>query len=149
MKPAPLTYLRPESVGQALEQLAMADGDAKLLAGGQSLVPLLNLRMARPDVLVDIGDLSFGYWRATTSNDAAFCTSLTNSALSPSESLPRFARAVSTTPAYEAFPLNFESRSKRPNSATADANAKSRLRDTTASGTTRVINLLVDPSGSL
>ena len=58
MKPAPLTYLRPESVDQALEQLAMADGDAKLLAGGQSLVPLLNLRMARPDVLVDIGRLS-------------------------------------------------------------------------------------------
>ena len=58
MKPAPLTYLRPDSVAEALEQLAAADGDAKILAGGQSLVPLLNLRMARPDILVDIGHLA-------------------------------------------------------------------------------------------
>ncbi len=57
MKPSPLTYLRPDSVAEAIEQLLAADGDAKLLAGGQSLVPLLNLRMARPDVLVDIGHL--------------------------------------------------------------------------------------------
>jgi aerobic carbon-monoxide dehydrogenase medium subunit len=38
--------------------LAAADGDAKVLAGGQSLLPLLNLRLARPELLVDIGRLS-------------------------------------------------------------------------------------------
>lgn len=58
MKPSPLTYLRPNSVAEALQQLDVADGDAKILAGGQSLVPLLNLRMARPEILVDIGHLA-------------------------------------------------------------------------------------------
>ena len=56
MKPAPFEYLRAASVDEAVAALATgADGlEVKILAGGQSLVPLLALRMARPDVLVDI-----------------------------------------------------------------------------------------------
>jgi CO/xanthine dehydrogenase FAD-binding subunit len=57
MKPPPFRYERPESVPAALERLA-ADGDrAKVLAGGQSLVALMNLRLAAPEVVVDIGRL--------------------------------------------------------------------------------------------
>jgi carbon-monoxide dehydrogenase medium subunit len=54
MKPAPVEYARPSSVGEAVALLAEHGDEAKVLAGGQSLVPLLNMRMARPTVLVDI-----------------------------------------------------------------------------------------------
>jgi carbon-monoxide dehydrogenase medium subunit len=53
MKPAPFEYVRPGSVDEAVALLG-AQPDAKILAGGQSLVPLLALRMARPRMLVDI-----------------------------------------------------------------------------------------------
>ena len=48
MKPAPFDYLRAGSVGHAVTQLAEANGDAKVIAGGQSLIPLLALRLAQP-----------------------------------------------------------------------------------------------------
>lgn len=54
MKPAPFRYLRAETVDHAVELLARHGDDAKLLAGGQSLVALMNLRLARPEVVVDI-----------------------------------------------------------------------------------------------
>ncbi len=55
MIPAPFEYEVAESVEQAGELLAKYGGDAKLLAGGQSLLPLLKLRFTRPSVLIDIG----------------------------------------------------------------------------------------------
>jgi 2-furoyl-CoA dehydrogenase FAD binding subunit len=58
MKPAPLRYLRPETLEEALGALAEHGGEAKILAGGQSLVPALNMRVARPGVLVDVNRLS-------------------------------------------------------------------------------------------
>ena len=54
MKPPPFEYVRATSVEEALATLAESGPDAKLLAGGQSLVPMLNLRLARPSVLVDL-----------------------------------------------------------------------------------------------
>ena len=54
MKAPPFEYVRAGSVGDAVEALA-ADPDARVLAGGQSLAPLLALRLARPSVLVDVG----------------------------------------------------------------------------------------------
>ncbi|MFC5994673.1 FAD binding domain-containing protein [Pseudonocardia hispaniensis] len=57
MKPAPLDYVRATSVAHAVQVLADNDGDAKVLAGGQSLVPLLAMRLAQPTVLVDLGSL--------------------------------------------------------------------------------------------
>ncbi|HKC20234.1 MAG TPA: xanthine dehydrogenase family protein subunit M [Candidatus Dormibacteraeota bacterium] len=62
MKPPPFEYVRPSTLGEAVEQLASAGDDAKLLAGGQSLVPLLNFRLAAPNLLVDlngVAELSF------------------------------------------------------------------------------------------
>jgi carbon-monoxide dehydrogenase medium subunit len=54
MKCAPFDYVRASSVEEVVKTLAEADGDGKILAGGQSLVPVLALRMARPSVLVDV-----------------------------------------------------------------------------------------------
>ena len=54
MKPAPFRYVRAETVDEAVESLAAEGEDAKALAGGQSLVPALNMRLVRPSVLVDV-----------------------------------------------------------------------------------------------
>ena len=55
MIPAEFDYLRPHSVEEAVAELGRAGEDAKVLAGGQSLLPLLRLRLAYPTVLVDLG----------------------------------------------------------------------------------------------
>jgi len=57
MKPAPFRYARAGSLAEAVTLLAEAPGDTKLLAGGQSLVPMLNMRLVRPAVLVDVNGL--------------------------------------------------------------------------------------------
>jgi len=54
MKPAPFAYVAPRTVEEVLDLLAEHGEDAKLLAGGQSLVPLLNFRLARPGLLIDL-----------------------------------------------------------------------------------------------
>ena len=54
MKPAPFRYARPQNLADAVELLDSADHDVKILAGGQSLVPMLNLRLVRPTVLIDL-----------------------------------------------------------------------------------------------
>ncbi|MCU1620930.1 MAG: coxM [Modestobacter sp.] len=54
MKPAPFGYADPTSVGEALDVLAAEGEGAKVLAGGQSLLPLLSMRLAAPTTLVDI-----------------------------------------------------------------------------------------------
>jgi len=53
MKPAPFDYVRPDTLTEACEVLA-GDEDARLIAGGQTLVPMLAMRLARPAKLVDI-----------------------------------------------------------------------------------------------
>jgi aerobic carbon-monoxide dehydrogenase medium subunit len=64
VKPSPFGYCRPESVGEALTVLASLGPDGKVLAGGQSLVPLLSMRLAAPAHLVDINRLAeLGYVR--------------------------------------------------------------------------------------
>jgi aerobic carbon-monoxide dehydrogenase medium subunit len=55
--PAKFDYVRPSSLGEALAALADGGEDAKVIAGGQSLLPLLRLRFAYPSVLVDVGGL--------------------------------------------------------------------------------------------
>jgi carbon-monoxide dehydrogenase medium subunit len=55
VKPPRFDYSRPSTLARAVELLAASDGEGKLLAGGQSLVPVLNMRLAQPSVLVDLG----------------------------------------------------------------------------------------------
>jgi carbon-monoxide dehydrogenase medium subunit len=58
MKPGPFDYHRPRNIEEALRLLAMLDGEVRMIAGGQSLGPMLNLRLARPDHIVDLNDLA-------------------------------------------------------------------------------------------
>lgn len=58
MKPAPFSYLRPDSLAAAGEALRRHGSEARILAGGQSLVPMMALRVAQPAVLVDIGRIA-------------------------------------------------------------------------------------------
>ena len=58
MKPAPFTYCRPENLADTLSLLSEYEDEAVVLAGGLSLLPLLNMRMARPEIVVDINQLN-------------------------------------------------------------------------------------------
>jgi carbon-monoxide dehydrogenase medium subunit len=58
MKPAPFDYARPASLADACKLLAEAGGGAQVIAGGQTLMPLLNLRMSQPFILVDINAIA-------------------------------------------------------------------------------------------
>lgn len=58
MKPAAFDYVRADSLDEALETLAEYGDDAKIIAGGQSLMPMLNIRLVRPAVLLDISRIS-------------------------------------------------------------------------------------------
>lgn len=57
MKPAPFDYVRPTSVSEAIEAIAEGGSAARALAGGQSLIPAMNFRLAQPSMLVDLGGL--------------------------------------------------------------------------------------------
>jgi carbon-monoxide dehydrogenase medium subunit len=57
MKPAPFEYLKAQSVEEAVDWLARWGESAKILAGGQSLLPLMKLRLARPERLIDINGI--------------------------------------------------------------------------------------------
>ena len=62
MKPAPFKYLAPRSRQEVFDALRRYGPDAKVLAGGQSLVPLLAMRLARPSIIIDLNrvrDLAF------------------------------------------------------------------------------------------
>src|SRR5215216_212108 len=58
MKPSKFAFHPARSIPEALDWLARYEDDAKILAGGQSLVPLLNMRLARPSALVDINGVA-------------------------------------------------------------------------------------------
>src|ERR1700712_4576880 len=58
MKAAAFAYERPSDLHAALGLMARADGTAKIIAGGQSLGPMLNLRLLEPELIVDISGLA-------------------------------------------------------------------------------------------
>jgi 2-furoyl-CoA dehydrogenase FAD binding subunit len=58
MKPKSFTYLRPASIGEAVQALARWREDARILAGGQSLVAMMNFRLIEAQVLIDVSDLA-------------------------------------------------------------------------------------------
>lgn len=66
MKPKPFTYLRPADINEALQALARIGEDARILAGGQSLLPMMNFRLAQAKALIDISRLGpLAYIRKT------------------------------------------------------------------------------------
>jgi len=58
LKPAAFNYVKPSSLDEALGLLSKHGGDAKILAGGQSLMPTLNMRLSNPSLLIDINGIS-------------------------------------------------------------------------------------------
>ncbi len=58
MKPARFAYHRAETTEQAVDMLSRLGDDAKILAGGQSLIPMMNFRLARPQALIDVSGLA-------------------------------------------------------------------------------------------
>ena len=58
MKPSPFDYVKPASLGEALSLLSDSDGEVAVLAGGQSLMPTLNMRLSSPSLLVDINGIT-------------------------------------------------------------------------------------------
>src|SRR5687767_6560413 len=64
MKPPPFDYHAPRTREEALDLLAQYGDEAKVLAGGQSLVPSMNFRLAQPSILIDINGIEdlFGIW---------------------------------------------------------------------------------------
>lgn len=98
MKPAPLEYVVAETREEALAALERYDGNARLLAGGQSLVPLLNMRLLRPAAVIDINRISG--LNAITANDrmvrigALARYSALESSATVRDRLPLLARAI-------------------------------------------------------
>jgi carbon-monoxide dehydrogenase medium subunit len=68
VKPPGFAYARARSLDHAIELLGSVDGEARVLAGGQSLIATLNMRLGRPDLLVDVNGLS-GLDRITVHDD--------------------------------------------------------------------------------
>ncbi len=58
MKPSPFDYVKPASLGEALSLLSDSDGEVAVLAGGQSLMPTLNMRLSSPSLLIDINGIT-------------------------------------------------------------------------------------------
>ena len=58
MKPASFDYFLASSTEEAISILAAEEGEAIILAGGQTLMPLLSMRLARPDRVIDINEIS-------------------------------------------------------------------------------------------
>lgn len=58
MKPPPFEYAAPSTAKEAVSLLQAHEGEAKILAGGQSLMPLLNMRLARPGILIDLNKVA-------------------------------------------------------------------------------------------
>ena len=69
MKPASFDYIAADSLDMAIAALAAAGADAKIIAGGQSLVPMLNFRLLRPSILVDINRIPGLAFIVETDND--------------------------------------------------------------------------------
>jgi carbon-monoxide dehydrogenase medium subunit len=68
MKPAPFKYFAPHTVEEALAHLAEHGYDAKVLAGGQSLIPVMNFRLAQPAVIIDLNKISELFFIRTDGN---------------------------------------------------------------------------------
>lgn len=69
MKPAPFDYARPDSLDEAVELAAQHGSDARFLAGGQSLIAMLNMRVSTPSLLIDISNINDSSHITETSSD--------------------------------------------------------------------------------
>jgi aerobic carbon-monoxide dehydrogenase medium subunit len=85
MKPAPFEYERPASLDAVLALLASRRGQAKIIAGGQSLVPMMNFRVAQPELLVDINRVGGLDYQRVEGNELAIGALSRHATLAASE----------------------------------------------------------------
>jgi carbon-monoxide dehydrogenase medium subunit len=125
MKPARFAYHTPASVDEAVALLARYGGEAKLLAGGQSLVPLLNFRLSRPAALVDLNRIAaLAYIREDAGHVRLGAMTRQRAIFSPvvRRRLPLLAEATTlvgsrsarAAPSEAAWPMPIPRRSTRP-----------------------------------
>lgn len=81
MKPAPFDYEKPRDLGAALRLLSEADGSAKVLAGGQSLGPMLNMRLAQPRLLIDVRGIDALHEVTDSNESVTFGSGITHAAI--------------------------------------------------------------------
>ena len=106
MKPVDFTYHRADSVEDALERLAAGGDGVKLVGGGQSLGPMLNLRLSRPRVLVDISSVEALRGIESTRESVVTGAAATHSEIEDrpvSDPIERAMREVATSIAYRAI----------------------------------------------
>jgi carbon-monoxide dehydrogenase medium subunit len=104
VKPAPFAYVRPDTLDEALEVLAAHGGDAKPLAGGQSLVPAMNFRIARPAMLVDLNRVNTLGGVSETTDGLRIGAMTRHRALEQSAVVARLAPLVTETMPFVAHP---------------------------------------------
>jgi carbon-monoxide dehydrogenase medium subunit len=101
MKPNPFNYVRARSISEAIDLLASHAGEAKIMAGGQSLVPMLNLRIAAPDSIIDVTAIPELQQSGETSDGAYFGACVTHERIQRGETpdpsnglMPRIAARI-------------------------------------------------------
>lgn len=100
MKPIAFDYEAPTDLATAIELLTASDGTAKVMAGGQSLGPMLNLRLAQPALLVDVRRIPELHG-VTEDNDGVFLGSCVTHAAIEDGEVPEFTRGLMRTVAAE------------------------------------------------
>ena len=90
MIPAQFDYVRPANLDEALKILADREGEAKLLAGGYSLIPLLKLRLAQPGLLVDLRDVTGLDAIVETDDDLQIGAKATHRQIHENETIQRY-----------------------------------------------------------
>ena len=104
MKASALDYARPASLADAIALLARHGDDAKLIAGGQSLLPALNLRLSAPALLIDIGRLPELQGVSLTASHLRIAAGCTHAALLADEAVARHAPLIPRALAHVAHP---------------------------------------------
>lgn len=105
MKPAPFHYIAPSTLTEALDAMSQHGADAKLLAGGQSLIPVMNFRLAHPSVIVDLNRVGeLGRLRATPADGLRIGAMVRHSQIERSDAVATSAPLLHETMPHVAHP---------------------------------------------
>lgn len=105
MKPAPFKYIAPSTLNEALDTMNGYGYEAKLLAGGQSLIPVMNFRLAYPSVIVDLNRLDgLSYLHPTEAGELRIGAMVRHSQLEHSATIAHYAPLVYETMPHIAHP---------------------------------------------
>src|SRR5574341_572878 len=104
MKPAPFKYFSPPSITAALDLLEQHGADAKILAGGQSLVPVMNFRLARPGVLIDLNRVNHLFYIEERDHSVAIGAMTRQRTVERDRAVARLAPLVTETMPFVAHP---------------------------------------------